>query len=90
MKRFCKSGAESLTEQMFKKQVDFENKGKTRKLFAFKAYQMRAYGFIAQLAGERVFVITKVDPKKKQTRANSAHLETAKTRGKAFIDAYES
>lgn len=76
-KRYCDHGSDSFNETQFK----FVKKGKdgdaTISLHEFKAYQLRMYGCAYRIKGETVFVVTKIDPEKKQNKANSRYLDQA-------------
>jgi len=49
-------------------------------LQAFKAFKIRLYGFVRQVAGMKTFVIVDIDPAKKQNKADKGILKRAKDR----------
>ena len=87
MRKFCKLGPEALNNKQlrFEKRT-FNTAQDNKKLFAFKAYQLRAYGTYVLIDGVSVFVISKVDIAKKQNKANARHLDAACKRIVEFID----
>jgi hypothetical protein len=75
---FCRSGGENLNNQQFKKQGNFSDKrGRKIAIWEFKAYQWRLYGAITEIDGLKTFVGVRVDPDKKQDRADRGILEAA-------------
>lgn len=76
MKEFCDKVRTDLNETQFKKEDAFKHKdGRSASVFAFKPFKLRLYGVICQINNKKVFLGLKVDPEKKQDKANRALLE---------------
>lgn len=76
MKKFCDDGFDYLTPEQLKHEGKFsvgDRKGTQISVYAFKAWQLRAYGSVT---GNR-FIITEVDIAKKQNEADRDKLEAA-------------
>lgn len=72
---YCSEKIPRLNSECYKKQDDFGNGfGSKLAVFEFKSYQWRLYGVVTNLNGKRVFVGLRVDPAKKQDKANRALL----------------
>jgi hypothetical protein len=76
--RFCEIGPQSLGEEKFKREDSFpDGRGGQVSVYAFKPFKWRLYGGILRVAGKRCFVGTRVDPSKKQDKANQQLLRNA-------------
>lgn len=53
---------------------------------AFKTHKVRLYGLVRNIEGHKVFVITGVDPAKKQNKADPKVLGKAKVRALDFAE----
>ncbi|TDK35214.1 hypothetical protein E2F50_13225 [Rhizobium deserti] len=76
MQKFCDDGFEFLTNEQLKFEGKFstgDKRGTQLSVYAFKAWQLRAYGCVI---GNR-FVVTEVDIAKKQNEADRDKLEAA-------------
>ena len=79
-REFCDVHPHRLPPEKFKKEGDFpDGLGGTVAVFAFKAWQWRLYGAVLNVAGRRCFVGMRVDPEKKQDRANQSLLRATAT-----------
>lgn len=76
--RFCQLGPKSLNEEKFKFEDNLpDGTGKHVSIYAFKPFKWRLYGGILTVAGKRTFVGVRVDPSKKQDKANQTLLRSA-------------
>ena len=74
--RFCASPRPSLTLEQYKKEGDFSDGcGGTVAVFEFKPFKWRLYGAVLRVAGKKCVVGTRVDPQKKQNKADRNALE---------------
>ncbi|WP_370197521.1 hypothetical protein [Roseibium sp.] len=79
MKSYAKDGAKYLDDQKFKGEGRFPSglpSGEKYTVYAFKAWKIRLYGCFE---GKR-FLITEIDPAKKQNKADPQKLKNAATR----------
>jgi hypothetical protein len=87
-KEFCENDdfTSRLNERQFKREGKFpDGRGGNATIWTFKAWQWRVYGSIMIVEGRRCFVGVKVDPNKKQDRADQKVLKaTAKAIGAVF------
>ena len=68
---FCNRGPKGLGEEKFKRQGQFSaGEGRTVVVWEFKAFAWRVYGSLLHVNGRHCFVGVRVDPDKKQDRAN--------------------
>jgi hypothetical protein len=75
-REFCENARPQLNDEQFKKEGDFPNGlGKTVAVIAIKAWQFRLYGTVCMVGNKKCFVGVKVDPAKKQDRANQRLLK---------------
>lgn len=78
LQRFCELGPQSLNEEKFKFEDSFsDGLGRQVPVYAFKPYQWRLYGSILTVGGKRCFVGVRIDPSKKQNKANQGLLKSA-------------
>ncbi len=75
MREFCANIRPALNDEQFKKEDSFKNKGgHNATVFAFKPFKARFYGVVTQIGNKKVFLGLKVDPAKRQDKANRALL----------------
>ncbi|WP_441277965.1 hypothetical protein AB7783_13995 [Tardiphaga sp. 172_B4_N1_3] len=77
---FCESTepGRRVNDQQFKNEGKFKDgKGGKATIWTFKAFQWRLYGAILTVAGRRCFVGVKIDPVKKQNRADQEMLKAS-------------
>jgi hypothetical protein len=79
VRRFCDGGFGNVPPKKFNANEGWfpSERNKQIRLVALKPWQLRAYGFDAQLDGQLTFFITGVDTSKKQDRANQTILANA-------------
>ena len=76
--RFCELGPQSLNEEKFKFEDSFsDGYGRQIPVYAFKPFKWRLYGGILTVGGKRCFVGVRIDPSKKQDKANQGLLRSA-------------
>jgi hypothetical protein len=76
--RFCQLGPRGLNEEKFRFEDSFsDGAGGQVSVFTFKPFKWRLYGGILTVAGKRAFVGVRVDPDKKQDKANQELLKKA-------------
>lgn len=76
MDRFCDSPRPRMTPEQYKKEGEFpDGLGGTVAVYEFKPFKWRLYGAILRVDGRKCFVGTRVDPQKKQNKADRAALE---------------
>ncbi len=69
--RFCEIGPESLGPEKFKREDSLpDGRGGHVSVYTFKPFKWRLYGGILTVARKRCFVGTRVDPDKKQDKAD--------------------
>lgn len=83
MLRWCRFGPSHLPQERFKFMSRYEKGGASVRVDGFKGRQARFYGTTAQVDGKPMFLVTGVDPAKKQNTADPAILKAA---GKAAFD----
>lgn len=79
MERYAEDGSKYLDDQKFKNEGRFPSglpSGERYQVYAFKAWQIRLYGCIAN----KRFVITEIDASKKQNKADPKKLKSAARR----------
>ena len=84
---FCDTFDHRAPDTHFKKEGTYPD-GKAGKaaVFAFKPFQWRLYGVVCTVEGKKCFVGTKVDPEKKQDKADPDILKSAAVRMGDFED----
>jgi hypothetical protein len=76
--RFCELGPRGLGEEKFKFEESFsDGRGGQVPVYAFKPFKWRLYGGILTVGGKRCFVGVRIDPSKKQNKANQKLLASA-------------
>jgi hypothetical protein len=74
--RFCELGPRSLGEEKFRWEESFsDGRGGQVPVYAFKPFKWRLYGGILTVGGKRCFVGVRIDPSKKQDKANQELLK---------------
>jgi hypothetical protein len=77
-KEFCESRIPRLNDEKFRKEIDgVDSRGRPIAIWAFKPWKWRLYGAILQVAGKKCFVGVRVDPSKKQNKANKGLMNLA-------------
>lgn len=78
MDNFCETGGKSLNDEQYKREGLFsDGKGGRVSVWTFKPFKWRLYGSVLNVAGKQTFVGVRVDPAKKQTKADRTELEAA-------------
>ena len=87
IRSFCDTVDHRAPDTHFKKEGSYPD-GKTGKVavFAFKPFQWRLYGVVCTVDGKKCFIGTKVDPEKKQDKADQELLKLAAVRMGDFED----
>jgi hypothetical protein len=76
--RFCSHGEAGLSPEQFKREGTYPGHNRRKiGIWCFKPWQWRLYGAILEVMGKKTFVGVRVDPAKKQNKADQALLKAA-------------